>query len=906
MFHSVKGMRACVPKAASPKPVSSQALGMLLSGNKISTIRLFNSQCLGGTRQSISPRFNKKDYVLNFARFNSSKNHKFNSRGEREYSDEEADEILRRLKQIWKDSTKSQRKEIIALFDQYQMGGLVSPSASKIISAILRDPEATIPGEKVENVQKFHQALMQYHMHKQMEHNNETDDIYDEDDDNTIQNQKTVKRELKDGEMKEVDDQKKLEDGKKFGFKLEVENDGDGKKKHKPFDFRTRESEDNKTKFLEMELRLDTLLLWVVAGGFLVYTLMGENWEKEITFQEFESTLLSKGLVERLVVVNRDTVHVILNDFGKNQPNHGPNVEYYFTIGSLEKFEEKLKSAQEAYNIPEDKRIPVMYVQSPNILKGLWSILPTVLLFAFIFWSTKKMLTSGGGLGGGMFGSKKTFKKFNADENVKVTFNDVAGCNEAKEEIMEFVSFLKNPQKYERLGAKIPRGAILNGPPGTGKTLLAKATAGEAGVPFYSVSGSEFVEMFVGVGASRVRELFKTARENAPSIVFVDEIDAIGKSRGKGRGMGGNDERENTLNQLLVEMDGFKSDDHVVVFAGTNRVDVLDPALLRPGRFDRKIYIGNPELDGRKDIFAVHLKEIKLFPELNLEDLKGRLAALTPGFSGADIANVCNEAALIAARNDEEYVHLKHFEQAIERVIGGLEKKTKLLSADEKKVVAYHEAGHAICGWYLEYADPLLKVSIVPRGQGALGYAQYLPPDIYLYSTQKLLDRMTMTLGGRVSEELHFETVTSGAADDFEKVTGMAQKMVLGCGLSPKVGLVSYDMDRGNDFTKPFSDKTAALIDEEIQRIIKECYSRCRNLLTEKSADVEKVAQRLLEKEVITREDMIELLGKRPFPNRNDAFDKYLENKLEGQEEDPSKRKNSDGKDDANGKEDNA
>ncbi|KGK37235.1 hypothetical protein JL09_g3624 [Pichia kudriavzevii] len=739
-----------------------------------------------------------------------------------------------------------------------------------------------------------------------MEHNNETDDIYDEDDNNTIQNQKTVKRELKDGEMKEVDDQKKLEDGKKFGFKLEVENDGDGKKKHKPFDFRTRESEDNKTKFLEMELRLDTLLLWVVAGGFLVYTLMGENWEKEITFQEFESTLLSKGLVERLVVVNRDTVHVILNDFGKNQPNHGPNVEYYFTIGSLEKFEEKLKSAQEAYNIPEDKRIPVMYVQSPNILKGLWSILPTVLLFAFIFWSTKKMLTSGGGLGGGMFGSKKTFKKFNADENVKVTFNDVAGCNEAKEEIMEFVSFLKNPQKYERLGAKIPRGAILNGPPGTGKTLLAKATAGEAGVPFYSVSGSEFVEMFVGVGASRVRELFKTARENAPSIVFVDEIDAIGKSRGKGRGMGGNDERENTLNQLLVEMDGFKSDDHVVVFAGTNRVDVLDPALLRPGRFDRKIYIGNPELDGRKDIFAVHLKEIKLFPELNLEDLKGRLAALTPGFSGADIANVCNEAALIAARNDEEYVHLKHFEQAIERVIGGLEKKTKLLSADEKKVVAYHEAGHAICGWYLEYADPLLKVSIVPRGQGALGYAQYLPPDIYLYSTQKLLDRMTMTLGGRVSEELHFETVTSGAADDFEKVTGMAQKMVLGCGLSPKVGLVSYDMDRGNDFTKPFSDKTAALIDEEIQRIIKECYSRCRNLLTEKSADVEKVAQRLLEKEVITREDMIELLGKRPFPNRNDAFDKYLENKLEGQEEDPSKRKNSDGKDDANGKEDNA
>lgn len=383
----------------------------------------------------------------------------------------------------------------------------------------------------------------------------------------------------------------------------------------------------------------------------------------------------------------------------------------------------------------------------------------------------------------------------------------------------------------------------------------------------------------------------------------MDEIDAIGKSRGKSRGMGGNDERENTLNQLLVEMDGFKSDDHVVVFAGTNRIDVLDPALLRPGRFDRKIYIGNPELDGRKDIFCVHLKEIKLDPECDLEDLKGRLATLTPGFSGADIANVCNEAALIAARKNDQYVRLPHFEQAIERVIGGIERKTKLLSPEEKRVVAYHEAGHAICGWFLEFADPLLKVSIVPRGQGALGYAQYLPPDIYLYTTHKLLDRMTMTLGGRVSEELHFNSVTSGAADDFEKVTSMAQKMVLACGLSPKVGLISYDMDRGNDFTKPFSDKTASVIDDEIHRIVSECHERCRKLLTEKSAEVEKVAQRLLAKEVITREDMIELLGKRPFPNRNDAFDKYLEGKLnedpkkEDSKKDENSKKEEDGKD---------
>lgn len=819
--------------------------------------------------------------VITFVRHNSSKppHQKYNSNGEREFSEEESQEILKELKRIWSDDKKSQNKEIVELFEKYEMGGLISPSAREMITVILRDTEATKPGEKVENVQKFHQALMFYHMHKQMEVNGEEDPIFNAKDEGNDDEK------LEDGKSKkERELEEEIKKGKKFGFKFDVETPKDGDK-HKPFEFRSRQSKDNQTKFLEMEFRLDTLLLWLIAGALLVFTLYSDGFEKEITFQEFETSLLSKGYVERLIVVNNDTVQVILNDFGRNQPIHDSKVEYYFTIGSLEKFEEKLKKAQDAYNIPEEKRLPVMYIRSTNLWTSLWGILPTVLLFGFIFWSTKKMLSGSGGLGGGMFGqTKKTFKKFNADENVKITFNDVAGCNEAKEEIMEFVNFLKHPQKYERLGAKIPRGAILNGPPGTGKTLLARATAGEAGVPFYSVSGSEFVEMFVGVGASRVRELFKTARENAPSIVFVDEIDAIGKSRGKGKGMGGNDERENTLNQLLVEMDGFTSDDHVVVFAGTNRVDVLDSALLRPGRFDRKIYIGNPELDGRKDIFGVHLKEIKLAPQCDLEDLKGRLATLTPGFSGADIANVCNEAALIAARKDEDYVKLNHFEQAIERVIGGLEKKTKLLSEAEKRVVAYHEAGHAICGWYLEFADPLLKVSIVPRGQGALGYAQYLPPDIYLYTTQKLLDRMTMTLGGRVSEELHFDSVTSGGADDFEKVTNMAQKMVLGCGMSPKVGLVSYDMDRGNDFTKPFSDQTASTIDEEIQRIVKECYSRCRNLLTEKSEEVGKVAERLLAKEVITREDMIELLGKRPFPNRNDAFDKYLEGKLESPE----------------------
>ena len=410
--------------------------------------------------------------------------------------------------------------------------------------------------------------------------------------------------------------------------------------------------------------------------------------------------------------------------------------------------------------------------------------------------------------------------------------------------------------------------------PGTGKTLLAKATAGEAGVPFYSVSGSEFVEMFVGVGASRVRDLFKTARENAPAIIFVDEIDAIGKARQKGNFSGANDERENTLNQLLVEMDGFTPADHIVVLAGTNRPDILDQALMRPGRFDRHINIDKPELEGRKEIFQVHLAKIKLAGEMY--DLKNRLATLTPGFSGADIANVCNEAALIAARNDCTAVKLEHFEQAIERVIGGVERKSKLLSPEEKKVVAYHEAGHAVCGWYLEFADPLLKVSIIPRGQGALGYAQYLPGDIYLLSEQQLKDRMTMALGGRVSEELHFPSVTSGASDDFKKVTRMAIAMVTELGMSDKIGWINYQKKSESDLTKPFSEETATIVDSEVYRIIQECHDRCVQLLKDKAEDVEKIAHLLLEKEVLTREDMIRLLGKRPFPERNDAFDKYL------------------------------
>ncbi|KAG0666531.1 Mitochondrial inner membrane m-AAA protease component [Monosporozyma unispora] len=628
--------------------------------------------------------------------------------------------------------------------------------------------------------------------------------------------------------------------------------------------------------------------------SFLLDLLNSGSDINEISWQEFYNNYLAQGYVSKLVVINNSRVKVILNDTGKiqsSQSSSGNNSnEIYFNIGSIDTFEKKMNKAQDELNIQNDFRVPIAYVQEGSLTRTLFQVLPTVVMITGLIWLTKKS-ASAAGQGGknGIFGlSRSKARQFNTETDVKIKFKDVAGCDEAKEEIMEFVSFLKEPSRYEKMGAKIPRGAILSGQPGTGKTLLAKATAGEAGVPFYFVSGSEFVEMFVGVGAARVRDLFKTARENAPSIVFIDEIDAVGKARQKGNFSGANDERENTLNQILVEMDGFTPSDHVVVLAGTNRPDILDKALLRPGRFDRHIDIDKPELEGRKAIFAVHLAKLKLSNKIF--DLKNRLAALTPGFSGADIANVCNEAALIAARNDDTSVKLNHFEQAIERVIGGVERKSKLLNPEEKRVVAYHEAGHAICGWYLRYADPLLKVSIIPRGQGALGYAQYLPGDIFLLSEQQLKDRITMSLGGRVSEELHFDTVTSGASDDFKKVTNMATAMVTQLGMSPKIGWINYQKKSESDLTKPFSDDTGDIIDSEVQRIVNECYERCKKLLQEKAADVEKVAQLLLSKEVLTREDMIAMLGKRPFPERNDAFDKYLNEsetkKLEDQEQD--------------------
>lgn len=619
-------------------------------------------------------------------------------------------------------------------------------------------------------------------------------------------------------------------------------------------------------------------MLYTMAFTFLFsfFSALGSSdLSKNLTFQEFISNYLEKGLVQKIEVIN--------NSFVKAELISSQNPRFVtFTIGSVGFFESEVDEVQEKLGIPLNERIPVTYEKRSSILSYIIPFLPTVILIGGTYYILTQLRKKRGGAGGGgpfdqiMNVGKSKAKLFNQETDIKVQFKDVAGCDEAKEEIMEFVSFLKNPQKYERLGAKIPRGAILSGPPGTGKTLLAKATAGEAGVPFLSVSGSEFVEMFVGVGASRVRDLFKTARKMAPCIIFVDEIDAIGGAREK-NSMRSNDEKEATLNQLLVEMDGFESTDHIVVLAGTNRPDMLDKALIRPGRFDRHIMLDKPDLEGRKAIYKVHLSPLKLEHPVT-EEFAGKLAALTPGFSGADIANCCNEAALIAARNDAEFVEIKHFEAAIERVIVGLEQKSRVLSPEEKKTVAYHEAGHAICGWYLKFADPLLKVSIIPRGQAALGYAQYLPDDQYLTSEEQFNHRMIMALGGRVSEELNFKDITTGAADDLQKVTKMANAMVLKLGMSKKLGTIVFEpKDTNMQVHKPYSEETWELIDSEVNRIINDAHDKCKALLTEKLGDVEKVAQELLAKEVITREDMIRLLGPRPFEEKNEAFKKYLD-----------------------------
>ena len=493
-----------------------------------------------------------------------------------------------------------------------------------------------------------------------------------------------------------------------------------------------------------------------------------------------------------------------------------------------------------------------------NILLTLAPIGLIILLLMFI---SRK---AGGGMGGGEggpFGFGKSKAKTYDKSKQDVKFTQVAGCDEAKEDVVEVVDFLKNPKKYTTLGGKIPKGVLLIGPPGTGKTLLAKAVAGEANVPFFSISGSDFVEMFVGVGASRVRDLFKQAREKAPCIVFIDEIDAIGRARGKGGMQGGNDERENTLNQLLVEMDGFPTDKGVILMAATNRPDVLDGALLRAGRFDRQIGIDRPDLKGREAIFKVHLKNIKTAEGID----PAVLAEMTPGFAGAEIANVGNEAALVAARRNKSEVDMDDFNHALDRVIGGLEKKNKLISPQEKEIIAYHEAGHAVCGWFLEHASPLVKVTIVPRGIGTLGYAQYLPKEEYITRTEALLDRMCMTFGGRAAEENIFGKISTGAQSDLDQVTKMAYSMVAVFGMNDKVGQVSFYGMQNDSFHKPYSDETASLIDDEVRKLVNSQFERAKKLLKEKKQELETLAKHLLDREVLLKSDVEKLIGVRPY-----------------------------------------
>ena len=615
------------------------------------------------------------------------------------------------------------------------------------------------------------------------------------------------------------------------------------------------------------------IIILAIALGFQFLNPMAD-YGKKTDMNSFRSMVL-KGHVDRYEIINNArTVKVwVKKDSLKYYPDlqrpeaprttlstaAEPYLEFGVTSG--DNFQEQMADLFKSN--PSVPAPPYKVTEESDFFGRMISmILPFLLIIGIWILMMRKMSGGAGGPGGagGIFSiGKSKATLFDKGTKVNITFADVAGLDEAKVEVMEIVDFLKNPKKYTSLGGKIPKGALLVGPPGTGKTLLAKAVAGEAQVPFFSLSGSDFVEMFVGVGASRVRDLFKQAREKAPCIIFIDEIDAIGRARGK-NAMMSNDERESTLNQMLVEMDGFGTDSGIIVLAATNRPDVLDTALLRPGRFDRQISIDQPDLVGREAIFKVHLKDIKISETLDVH----KLAEQTPGFAGADIANVCNEAALIAARKGKTAVDMKDFQDAVDRVIGGLEKKNKIISPDEKKIIAYHEAGHAVCGWFLEHAYPLLKVTIVPRGTAALGYAQYTPKEQYLYNTDQLTDQMCMTLGGRASEEIFFGKISTGAQNDLQQITRMAYSMVTIYGMNTKIGNVSfYDPHQETTFTKPYSEETSKLIDEEVRQLIDECYNRTLKLLTDKKAEVKKLAEALLEREVLFQSDVEVLIGKR-------------------------------------------
>jgi cell division protease FtsH len=608
--------------------------------------------------------------------------------------------------------------------------------------------------------------------------------------------------------------------------------------------------------------------------------------ELETTYDNFERTMLIPKDVDKIEVTN-DVAHIYIKreklneekykavnqkSFGKTE-NPGPH--YFLNTGPAELFAKKVEEAQKDF-LPAEK-VSLNYKQDT---RSYWDVVLNWILpigFFALIWILIMRRMGGGGGGSQIFNiGKSKAQLFDKDLVVKVTFNDVAGLEEAKVEVMEIVDFLKNPKKYTSLGGKIPRGALLVGPPGTGKTLLAKAMAGEAQVPFFSLSGSDFVEMFVGVGASRVRDLFRQAKEKAPCIIFIDEIDAIGRARGKSPSFSANDERESTLNQLLTEMDGFGSNSGVIIIAATNRADILDRALLRPGRFDRQIYVELPDLNGRKEIFEVHLKPLKINDTLDVDFL----ARQTPGFSGADIANVCNEAALIAARKNKKSIDKQDFLDAIDRIIGGLEKKNKIISPQEKEVIAYHEAGHAAVSWLLEHAHPLVKVTIVPRGN-SLGAAWYLPEERSITTTEQLMDEICAALGGRVAEEIIFGKISTGALSDLEKITKQAYAMITIYGLNEKIGNISFYDSSGQQeytFSKPYSEKTAQLIDEEVKKLIDLAYARTKDLIILNKAKLEILAKHLLEKEVLFKEDLEKIFGKRQWEDRHEVLKAAIPN----------------------------
>ena len=629
-------------------------------------------------------------------------------------------------------------------------------------------------------------------------------------------------------------------------------------------------------------------IYWIYAVIFIFFIglqFFSTDIAKTTNFKDFNTKMLQQGKVEKITIINKEKVFIYIkkeflseeqfNNVNKkpigNSLNPGPH--FFFEIGSVETFNQDLKDAQKDFDY-EDRISPTYETRKDVFGDILGWILPLVFFIGIWIFIMRRMSGGAGGAGGQIFSIGKTKGKLVDKSNIKVTFKDVAGLEEAKEEISEIVDFLKKPEKYTKLGGKIPRGAMLIGPPGTGKTLLAKAVAGEAKVPFFSLSGSDFVEMFVGVGASRVRDLFKQAKEKAPSIIFIDEIDAIGRARGKNAMTGSNDERENTLNQLLTEMDGFGTNTGVIVMAATNRADILDKALTRAGRFDRQIFVDLPDLVGRKEIFEVHLKPIKLSKNIDVNFL----ARQTPGFSGADIANVCNEAALIAARTSKKTVGKQDFLDAVDRIVGGLEKKSKIISPNEKKTIAFHEAGHATVSWMLEHASPLVKVTIVPRGR-SLGAAWYLPEERQLTTTEQMKDEICAALGGRAAESLFFNKISTGALSDLEKVTKQAYAMVSMYGLSPKLGNISYYDSSGqnNGFTKPYSEDRAKLIDSEVSKLIEDQYQRALKVLKDNKKKVEELANALLTKEVIFKANLESIFGLRKWK----SYDEEQLNKID-------------------------